>query len=118
MVMRVEPSVYVALMGLLSAPIAAYVGFRLNKKKTDTDISNSIASASGDAVGAIKEVMTALAVELKETKNELAEFKKQNRAMENALHELKEQNETLIEQNNKLSKEIDDLRTQIDRLQG
>lgn len=113
-----EPSIVVALMGLLSAPIAAFVGFRLNKKKSDTDISNSIASASGDAVGAIKEVMSSLAAELKETKNELGEFKKQNRAMENALHELREQNETLIDQNNKLAREIDDLRLQIDRLQG
>lgn len=112
-----EPSIVVALMGLLSAPIAAFVGFRLNKQKTDTDISNSIATASGDAVEAIKEVMTSLAAELRETKVELGEFKKQNREMEKSLHQLNEQNETLMSQNKKLAQEINDLRLQIDRLQ-
>lgn len=111
-----EPSIVIALIGLLSAPVAAVVGFRLNKKKSDTDISNSIANASGDAVEAIRVVMHELQEELRETKRELQEFKKQNRELEAGLGQLNKQNETLMNQNNKLADEIVELRKQIDRL--
>lgn len=111
-----EPSVIVAILSLMGAPLAAYVGFRLNKDKTDNDISTSIATASGDAVEAIRGVLHELQLELKDTKQELQEFKKQNEDLEQGLLLLNTQNELLLAQNNKLGEEITELRKQIDRL--
>lgn len=111
-----EPSVLVALLSLLGAPLAAFIGYRLNKDKTDNDISTSIASASGDAVEAIRGVLHELQIELKDTKIELLEFKQQNKDLELGLVRLNSQNDLLLKQNNKLGVEITELRKQIDRL--
>lgn len=109
-----NPSVVVAVIALFAGPIAAFVGWFLNRRKTDTDISNSIATASGDAVAAIKAVMVTLEEELRETQRELSEFKAQNRELEVSLQELQRQNEKLIEQNATLAAEIVELRRLVD----
>lgn len=108
--MTVEPNVVVAVLSLLAAPVAAFVGYMLNRKKSDTDISNSIATASGDAVDAINEVMKSLRDELKETKQDLILFKAQNKNLEDSLDELHKQNKRLMEQNQTLAAEILELR--------
>ncbi len=105
-----EPNVVVAVLSLLAAPVAAFVGYMLNRKKSDTDISNSIATASGDAVDAINEVMKSLRDELKETKQDLILFKAQNKNLEDSLDELHKQNKRLMEQNQTLAAEILELR--------
>lgn len=109
-----NPSVVVAVIALFAGPIAAFIGWLLNRRKTDTDISNSIATASGDAVAAIRSVMQTLEDELKETQRELSEFKAQNRELEASLKELRVQNEKLIEQNATLAAEILELRRLVD----
>lgn len=105
-----EPNVIVAVLSLLAAPVAAFVGYMLNRKKSDTDISNSIATASGEAVDAINDVMKSLRDELKETKQDLIVFKAQNKNLEESLDELHKQNKQLMEQNQTLAAEILELR--------
>lgn len=113
-----EANVVIAALSLLAAPIAAFFGYILNKRKSDTDISNSIASASGDAVDAINEVMKALKEELKENRAELALFKKQNQELERSLRDLQKQNERLMEQNTTLAAEILELRRLVERMKN
>jgi septal ring factor EnvC (AmiA/AmiB activator) len=115
---KMEPNVVIAIITLLAAPVAAVVGYRLNKKKTDTDISNSIAMASGDAVEAMQQVMKSLHDELKETKEDLAVFKAQNKNLEESLEELKKQNGKLMEQNFTLAAEILELRKLVEYMKA
>lgn len=115
---KMEPNVVIAMITLLAAPVAAAVGYRLNKKKTDTDISNSIAMASGDAVEAMQQVMKSLHDELKETKKDLAVFKTQNKNLEESLEELKKQNGKLMEQNFTLAAEILELRKLVEHMKA
>lgn len=114
--MSVETSVIIAVIGILGAPFAAWVGWLLNKKKTGTDISGSIAVASGSAVDAIRDVMDSLREELKATKEELAKFKIQNKLLEESLEKLHDQNALLLEQNEFLALEIASLKKEIDRI--
>ncbi len=110
-----EPSIVVAIIGLLTAPFAAWVSWILSKRKTDNDIGTSIVVASADAVEAIRSVMDSLKLELAETKKELAEFKVQNKELESSLKILQAQDEVLLEQNTKLADEISYLKKHVDR---
>jgi predicted nuclease with TOPRIM domain len=113
--MIVEPSIVVAMIGLLTAPFAAWVSWILSKRKTDNDIGTSIVVASADAVEAIRSVMDSLKLELAEAKKELTEFKAHNKELELSLKVLQAQNETLLEQNLLLANEIALLKNQVDR---
>lgn len=110
-----ETSIVIALITLITAPIAAFVAWILNKRKNKADLAGTIALASGEAVDAIKDVMASLREELKETKHELAEFKLQNKELESSLKALHEQNKVLLEQNGLLAWEIAELKKQVDR---
>ena len=112
---QVETSIAIALITLVSAPIAAIVAWILNKRKQRTDLAGTIALASGEAVDAIRDVMTSLREELKETKHELEQFKLQNKELESSLKALHEQNKVLLEQNGLLAREIAQLKKQVDR---
>jgi predicted nucleic acid-binding Zn-ribbon protein len=113
--MLMEPSIVIALVTLLTAPIATLAAWALNRRKGKTDLAGSIALASGEAVDAIKEVMVTLREELQETKHKLEEFKLQNKELESSLRALHEQNKVLLEQNGMLAKEIAALKQQVDR---
>lgn len=110
-----ETSIAIALITLLTAPIAAFSAWVFSRRKAKTDLAGSIALASGEAVDAIKDVMASLREELKETKHELAEFKLQNKELESSLRALHEQNKVLLEQNGLLAREIAELKKQVDR---
>lgn len=113
-----ETSIVLAIITLITAPVAAVVAWTLNKKKSKADVSSAIATASGEAVDAIKDVMVALRYELVETQKELEKFKQQNKELEHSLYALKMQNELLLQQNNTLASEIALLKAQVDRFVG
>lgn len=110
-----EPSIVIALITLLTAPIATFAAWSINKRKAKSDVAGAIALASGEAVDAIKEVMASLREDLQATKKELENFKLQNKELESSLKALHLQNNVLLEQNGFLAKEISQLKQQVDR---
>ena len=111
-----DPIVYVAIIGLFAAPIAAWITWLLNGKKRNSENASSIASATSVAINAIQDVMATLIDDLNATRDHLEGFKQQNEELENSIRELKVQNDHLLEENLKLSSEIDQLREQINRM--
>lgn len=112
---RMQTSLIIAIITLITAPLAAWVAWLLTRKKTEAERQGAIASGAVDAVEAIKEVMESLHEQLEETKKELTEFKKQNKELEISLVQLKAQNEQLITQNKLLAEEVAELKIQMDR---
>lgn len=85
----------VALIGLFAAPIAAFTGWFLNRRKDDNAISASITASANDAVNAIKETMEVLQESLHEAQEEVKRFKSENERLTKAIEQLENDNKRL-----------------------
>ena len=124
--------VWIAVLGLLVAPVASYITWILNRRKRTTDVSSSLVSASNTAVAAITDVLEELRVELHNAKLEIEELKKINRRLEISVAALTEQNQTLMnerllannraqmvsEKTDSLERHMDNVENKVEDLEG
>ena len=102
-------ALWVAIVGVLAAPIAAFVTWFLNRKKNYADLYNILSESSQTAVETMQLTMQELRIELVEAKDKIDELIAENELLRNDLHELKLQNEQLISENRAFKRKIEDL---------
>ena len=105
----VNDAVVALLVGLLAAPVATFITFMLNRKKTGAEIVTSITEANQIAV---ESVTSALEV----VNEQLEEVRKENLQLHNDILELKEQNRKLIYENEALRRDLQSLKKQNEQL--
>lgn len=93
-----DASFYIAILGVLAAPIAAFLTWFLNRKKHLADIYSVIAGASGEAVETMQMTMQELRHELSEARQKIEELIAENELLRQDLYALKCQNEQLMSQ--------------------
>ena len=106
-------ALWVAIIGVLAAPIAAFVTWFLNRKKNFADLYSVLSESSQTAVETMQLTMQELRIELVEAKDKIDELIKENELLRGDLHTLKKQNEQLLLENRALEKKIEDLSKQI-----
>ena len=102
-------ALWVAIIGVLAAPIAAFVTWFLNRKKNFADLYSVLSESSQTAVETMQLTMQELRIELVEAKDKIEELIKENELLRADLHELKLQNEQLISENRAFKRKIEEL---------
>lgn len=104
-----DAGILTAIIGVLAAPVAAFVTWMLNRKKHIADIYNALSESSQTAVETMQMTMQELRLELIEAKNKIEELIFENEALRDDLRELKIQNDLLMKENIVLKDKIDEL---------
>ena len=91
-----EPTILVAVVGVLAAPLAALLTWTLNRKKHVADIYMALSESSQNAVETMQVTMNELRIELAEARNKIEDLIAENELLRNDLKELKAQNERLM----------------------
>jgi hypothetical protein len=99
----------VAIIGVLSAPLAVLVTWFVNRRKHVADIYTALSESSQAAVETMHMAMNELRNELVEAKLKIDELIVENELLRNDLHELKAQNEQLISENRAFKRKIEEL---------
>jgi peptidoglycan hydrolase CwlO-like protein len=102
-------ALWIAIVGVLAAPIAAFVTWFLNRKKNYADLYSVLSESSQTAVETMQLTMQELRIELIEAKNKIEDLIVENELLRNDLHELKAQNEQLILENRAFKLKIEEL---------
>lgn len=108
-----DTPVLVAIIGVLAAPIAAFVTWFVNRKKHIADIYSALAESSQSAVETMQMTMETLHTELKEAKDRIEDLIAENALLRLDLAELKEQNTELMRENKELRIKIDNISMQM-----
>ena len=106
-------ALWVAIVGVLAAPIAAFVTWFLNRKKNYADLYNVLSESSQTAVETMQLTMQELRIELVEAKDKIEALINENELRREDLHVLKKQNEQLLLENRALERKIEELSKQI-----
>ena len=93
-----DASIIVAIVGVLAAPVAAFVTWLLNRKKHIADIYNALSESSQTAVETMQMTMAELRIELVEAREKIEELIAENELLREDLKALKQQNVDLIKQ--------------------
>jgi predicted nuclease with TOPRIM domain len=93
-----DASIIVAIVGVLAAPVAAFVTWLLNRKKHIADIYNALSESSQTAVETMQITMAELRIELVEAREKIEELIAENELLREDLKALKQQNVDLIKQ--------------------
>jgi predicted nuclease with TOPRIM domain len=104
-----DAGILIAIIGVLAAPVAAFVTWLLNRKKHIADIYNALSESSQTAVETMQMTMQELRHELVDAKDKIEELIAENEALRDDLRELKVQNELLMKENAALKDKIDEL---------
>lgn len=104
-----DTPVLVAIIGVLSAPIAVLVTWMVNRRKHVADIYTALSESSHAAVETMQLTMQELRIELVEAKEKIDELIKENELLRADLRDLKAQNEQLISENRAFKRKIEDL---------
>ena len=99
----------IAIIGVLAAPIAAFVTWLLNRRKNYADLYNVLSESSQTAVETMQVTMQELRIELVEAKDKIDELIAENELLRKDLQELKLQNEQLIAENRAFKRKIEEL---------
>lgn len=91
-----EPTILVAIIGVLAAPFAALITWMLNRKKHIADIYSALSESSQTAVETMQLTMNELRIELEEARRKIDDLIAENELLRNDLHELKNQNIKLL----------------------
>ena len=91
-----EPTILVAIIGVLAAPFAALITWMLNRKKHIADIYSALSESSQTAVETMQLTMNELRIELEEARRKIDDLIAENELLRNDLHELKNQNVKLL----------------------
>lgn len=104
-----DTGLIVAVIGVLSAPMAVFLTWVLGRRKQVADIYSVMAESSQTAVETMQTIMEELRIELIEAKEKIDELIKENALLRIDLQELKVQNEQLITENRAFKRKIEDL---------
>ena len=102
-------ALWIAIVGVLAAPLAAFATWFLNRKKNHADLYTLLSESSQTAVETMQMTMQELRIELIEAKNKIEDLIVENELLRNDLHELKAQNEQLILENRAFKLKIEEL---------
>lgn len=102
-------ALWIAIIGVLAAPIAAFVTWLLNRRKSFADLYNVLSESSQNAVETMQLTMQELRIELVDAKEKIEELIQENELLREDLRELKLQNEQLISENRAFKKKIEEL---------
>jgi FtsZ-binding cell division protein ZapB len=91
-----EPTILVAIIGVLAAPFAALITWMLNRKKHIADIYTALSESSQTAVETMQLTMNELRTELEEARRKIDDLIAENELLRHDLHELKRQNQDLM----------------------
>lgn len=108
-----ETPVIVAIIGVLAAPIAAFLTWFTNRKKHIADIYAALSESSQTAVETMQMTMTTLHDELLDAKVKIESLITENELLRQDLRELKNQNILLLEENRSLRSKIDQIGIQM-----
>ena len=100
----------IAVIGVLAAPVAAFVTWFLNRKKHIADIYEVITGASSNAVETMQTTMQELRIELSDAREKIDELIAENELLRADLHEYAKAVEELKSQNRQLMRQIHDMR--------
>ena len=67
-----EPAIIVAVVSLLSAPLAAFITWLFNRRKTSSEIYNVISESAQTSVETMQSTMNTLHAELKSTQDKVS----------------------------------------------
>ena len=104
-----DTGLVVAVIGVLSAPMAVFLTWALGRRKQVAEIYSVMAESSQTAVETMQTLMEELRIELIEAKDKIDELIKENELLRIDLQELKVQNEQLITENRAFKRKIEDL---------
>lgn len=93
-----DVSIVVAIIGVLAAPVAAFVTWLLNRKKHIADIYNALSESSQNAVETMQLTMHELRIELTEAREKIDQLISENELLRDDLRSLRKQNTDLIKQ--------------------
>jgi regulator of replication initiation timing len=108
-----ETPIIVAVIGVLAAPVAAFVTWFVNRKKHIADIYSALSESSQTAVETMQMTMKTLHDELIDAKEKIESLIKENELLRADLRELKTQNIILLEENRELRMKIDEIGDQM-----
>lgn len=91
-----EPTILIAIIGILAAPLAAVITWMLNRKKHIADIYAALSESSQTAVETMQMTMNELRTELEEARHKIEDLIAENELLRKDLHELKAQNIELM----------------------
>ena len=91
-----EPTILVAIIGVLAAPFAAMITWMHNRKKQIQYIYSALSESSQTAVETMQLTMNELRIELEEARRKIDDLIAENELLRNDLHELKNQNVKLL----------------------
>ncbi len=108
-----ETPIIVAVIGVLAAPVAAFVTWFVNRKKHIADIYSALSESSQTAVETMQMTMKTLHDELIDAKSKIDSLIVENELLRADLKELKSQNIVLLEENRELRAKIDQIGDQM-----
>jgi DNA repair ATPase RecN len=108
-----ETPIIVAIIGVLAAPVAAFVTWFVNRKKHIADIYSALSDSSQTAVETMQMTMKTLHDELIDAKEKIESLIQENELLRADLRELKNQNIILLEENRELRTKIDEIGNQM-----
>jgi regulator of replication initiation timing len=108
-----ETPILVAIIGVLAAPVAAFVTWFVNRKKHIADIYSALSESSQTAVETMQMTMKTLHDELVDAKEKIENLIQENELLRADLRELKNQNVVLLEENRQLRAKIDQIGDQM-----
>lgn len=106
-------AIWIAVVGVLAAPLAAFSTWFLNRRKNYADLYNVLSESSQTAVETMQMTMQELRIELIETRTKIEDLIVENELLRSDLHEIKAQNEQLMLENRAFKLKIEELTTTI-----
>jgi predicted RNase H-like nuclease (RuvC/YqgF family) len=111
-----ETPIIVAIIGVLAAPVAAFVTWFINRKKHIADIYSALSESSQTVVETMQITMHELRIELTEAREKIDNLVKENVHLREDMKELKNFNIKLLDENQKLKSQLDGLTETMKRL--
>ena len=102
-------AIVIAILGLLAAPIAAFITWISNRKKNIGDIYATLTDSAQSAVETMQSAMETLHDELQVAQLKIDELIAENQKMQGEISKLRQQNLLLLQENHELHRKIDDL---------
>lgn len=102
-------AIFIAVIGLLAAPIAALVTWMANRRKNIGDIYTALTDSAQTSIEMMQNTMETLHDELNLATKKIEELILANQTMQEEIAKLRQQNLLLLQENHSLHAKIDDL---------
>ncbi len=102
-------ALFIAVLGLLAAPIAAFITWLANRRKNVGDIYQSLTESAQASVDFMQGTMETLHAELILAQDKIERLIEENQKMQSEISKLRQQNLLLLQENHTLHQKIDDL---------